>query len=56
MSFFRLGGHDAKVTPIGVKKAAGKAKAATSQPRPRAVGNLALAHSAEPDESEFSKF
>jgi methyl-accepting chemotaxis protein len=56
MSFFKLGGTDAKVTPIGARKAGAREKAGTFAPRPRSVGNLALAHSSEPDESEFSKF
>jgi methyl-accepting chemotaxis protein len=56
MAFFKLGGHGAKVTQIGVKKVAGQAQATAPKPRPRTVGNLALAHSSEPDESQFSKF
>jgi methyl-accepting chemotaxis protein len=56
MSFFRLGGHDANVTKFDSKKSAAKAISAVGSPRPRSVGNLALAHSAEPDESEFSRF
>jgi methyl-accepting chemotaxis protein len=57
MAFFKLGhAHEAKVTPIGSRKSADKAKHAASSGRPKLVGNLALAHSSEPDEAEFSKF
>jgi methyl-accepting chemotaxis protein len=56
MAFFKLAKtHDAKVTNIGPRKPA-KAKSSSSPSRLKSVGNLALAHSSEPDEAEFSKF
>jgi methyl-accepting chemotaxis protein len=55
MAFFKLAKtHDAKVTNIGPRKAA-KAKSSSSPSRLKSVGNLALAHSSEPDEAEFEK-
>jgi methyl-accepting chemotaxis protein len=57
MSFFKLvQGHGAQVTHLAAHKAAGKSAASASQNRPRSVGNLALAHSAEPDPADFAKF
>jgi methyl-accepting chemotaxis protein len=57
MAFFKLGQtHETKVSHIGSRKSGSKAKSPASSSRPKSVGNLALAHSSEPDEAEFSKF
>jgi methyl-accepting chemotaxis protein len=55
MAFFRLEqGRGAQVTHIGSRKAAKASPAKTS--RPKSVGNLALAHSSEPEEDSFTAF
>jgi hypothetical protein len=44
------------MTPVVLRNAAGKAASTAAQGRPRSIGNLALAHSAEPDPESFTKF
>jgi methyl-accepting chemotaxis protein len=59
MSFFKLAqtAGSAKVTSLASRKpVSNKPSAFVKSNRPKVVGNLALAHSAEPDPADFSKF